>query len=390
MGAATATYKDGVTQIFNPSNSRAGLSIGSILSDPSTMNNGDLWYATTDHTVRVRINGAVESLASKEWVATQGYGNAQADEVVLLDGSAPMTGTLSFSGTTHPGLRLNQLTTTQQNAMTPLSGYFIGNTTIGLPSYYNGTTWVTIGAGGTGLSAADLAGGTALSVNVAYFDTISANRTFSALPAGSDGDKITLTFDVTGSTRVLDFHTSSTVYRVGESGVLASCVSFPVGSHSLSLTKADGKWWLIDSGTITESLPATSITLADTEGIFSASTVEDALLEASKVVTKVTSASYTVGTTNPRELYGGIIYVTAAATITIPAVASGASFTVKTIGSVAVSVDPNASDLIYLDGLALSDGDKVTNTSTAGDIAVFTYYDSTGWDCSSNGWTDGN
>lgn len=109
------------------------------------------------------------------------------------------------------------------------------------------------------------------------------------------------------------------------------------------------------------------------------------------IVTKNTAASYTIGTTDPRELYGGVIYVTGAATITVPAVAAGASFTVITIGAVAVSVDPNAADLIYLNGTALADGDKITNASTTGDMAVFTYYDSTGWVAQTNtGWTDGN
>jgi hypothetical protein len=111
---------------------------------------------------------------------------------------------------------------------------------------------------------------------------------------------------------------------------------------------------------------------------------------AKQIVTKTTASNYTIGTTNANELYGGVIYVTGAATLTIPAVAVGASFTVITIGAVAVSVDPNAADLIYLDGVALSDGDKITNLSTAGDIAVFTYYDATGWHASTNGWTDGN
>lgn len=107
-------------------------------------------------------------------------------------------------------------------------------------------------------------------------------------------------------------------------------------------------------------------------------------------VSKITAANYTIGTTDANELFGGVIYVTAAATITIPAVAAGASFTVITVGAVAVSVDPNAADLIVLDGVALSDGDKITNLSTAGDIAVFTYYDATGWFASTNGWTDTN
>ncbi len=104
---------------------------------------------------------------------------------------------------------------------------------------------------------------------------------------------------------------------------------------------------------------------------------------------KQTSSNYTVGTTDPNELYGGIIYVTDACTITIPAVVAGASFTVVTIGAKAVSVDPNGSDLIVRDGTAQADGEKITNLSTAGDIAVLTYYDATGWSASTNGWTNG-
>ena len=101
------------------------------------------------------------------------------------------------------------------------------------------------------------------------------------------------------------------------------------------------------------------------------------------------SGNYTAGTDDADEMYGGIIYVSGAATITLPAVATGMSVTVATIGAVAVSVDPNASDLIYLDGTALDDGDKITNTSTAGDLAVLTYYDATGWYAATNSWTDG-
>jgi hypothetical protein len=89
------------------------------------------------------------------------------------------------------------------------------------------------------------------------------------------------------------------------------------------------------------------------------------------------------------ECGGYVIYVTGAATITLPAIASGMSVTIITIGAVAVSVDPNASDKIVLDGTALDDGDKITNTSTAGDIAILTYYSADGWYAATNSWTDG-
>jgi len=104
----------------------------------------------------------------------------------------------------------------------------------------------------------------------------------------------------------------------------------------------------------------------------------------------VYTASYSSNQTlTAAQCYGGVIYVTGAATITLPAVADGASVTVITIGAVAVSVDPNASDKLWLDGTALDDGDKATNTSTTGDIIVLTYYSADGWYATSNSWTDG-
>lgn len=93
--------------------------------------------------------------------------------------------------------------------------------------------------------------------------------------------------------------------------------------------------------------------------------------------------------------YGGVFYVTEAQTITLPAIASGMSLTFITVGAVAVSIDVNASDKMWLDGTALADGDKATNTSTTGDIIVFTYYSADGWYAASGSndgdlWTDGN
>lgn len=91
-----------------------------------------------------------------------------------------------------------------------------------------------------------------------------------------------------------------------------------------------------------------------------------------------------------QEAFGSIIYVTGASTITLPAIQDGMSVTVLTVGATAVSVDVNGADLIMLDGTALSDGDKITNTSTSGDMAVCTYYSADGWYCATDGWTDGN
>lgn len=93
------------------------------------------------------------------------------------------------------------------------------------------------------------------------------------------------------------------------------------------------------------------------------------------------------------QVRGAVHYTTGAATLTLPAVADGDSLTVITIGAVAVSVKPNASDLLILDGTALDDGDKATNTSTTGDLIVLTFRDATGWYAVSGSndgdpWTD--
>lgn len=94
-------------------------------------------------------------------------------------------------------------------------------------------------------------------------------------------------------------------------------------------------------------------------------------------------------------MYGGIFYVPEAQTITLPAVAVGMNAVFITIGAVAVSVNPNNSDKLWLDGTALSDGDKATNTSTTGDMLVITYYSADGFYAASGSndgdlWTDGN
>jgi hypothetical protein len=64
------------------------------------------------------------------------------------------------------------------------------------------------------------------------------------------------------------------------------------------------------------------------------------------------------------------------------------NFTIITKGAIAVVVEPNASDMMMLDGTDLDDADSATNLSTAGDIIVFQYMSAAGWIATSNGWTD--
>lgn len=181
------------------------------------------------------------------------------------------------------------------------------------------------------------------------------------------------------------------IVRANSPTLVAPALGTPSSGNGTNLTALNASQ--LTSGTI----PAARIG-ADT---IDALTEIAAALKAgsgSKLVTNGNDASVPVyiekhstsHTIDAAECYGGIHYVTGAATITLPAVAAGMHVTIVTVGAVAVSVDPNANDLILLDGTALDDGDKLTNSSTSGDTVTLAYYDATGWYAITDGnWTDG-
>jgi len=141
----------------------------------------------------------------------------------------------------------------------------------------------------------------------------------------------------------------------------------------------------LEAGTDFNAYDADLADLAD--GVLAATKVGGA-----KVTTASKAANYTIGADSADEAYGGTVYVTSAATITAPAVAAGMSFRVVTIGAIAVSLDVNSADRMYLNGTALADGDKATNNSTTGDSLMCQYESAAGWYCwaVAGTWTDGN
>lgn len=104
-----------------------------------------------------------------------------------------------------------------------------------------------------------------------------------------------------------------------------------------------------------------------------------------QIYTAQYSGNTTVGAT---ECYGGVLYVSATAIMALPAVAAGMQVTIIATAGAAITVDPNGTEIIILDGTSLSAGFKALSTSTAGDLIVLTYYSSGHWYASSNGWID--
>lgn len=62
--SAAISFTAGVRQTFAPNATTPGLNVGSVAGDPSTPNNADIWYDSTNNLLRARINGATVSLGA--------------------------------------------------------------------------------------------------------------------------------------------------------------------------------------------------------------------------------------------------------------------------------------------------------------------------------------
>lgn len=91
-------------------------------------------------------------------------------------------------------------------------------------------------------------------------------------------------------------------------------------------------------------------------------------------------ASYAASQTlTDAECRGYLILVTAAATITLPVAIAGYIVTVYSTAAAAVSVDPDVTDRIILDGVAGGNGKKITSASGAGDFVTLVADSAAGW-----------
>lgn len=89
------------------------------------------------------------------------------------------------------------------------------------------------------------------------------------------------------------------------------------------------------------------------------------------------------------QCYGSIIEVSAAKTVTAPAGVGGMNLILRASAAVAISFDPNGSEVITLNGVALTGGHKVTSTGAINDSAAF-YHNGTAWVIPGyTAWTDG-
>lgn len=100
-----------------------------------------------------------------------------------------MTGQLNFSGTTHAGIKLLSLTTTQRDALTAANGMVIYNTTTATVQMYQNAAWVSVGASGGGITWSAVTGTTqAMAINTGYIANNAALVTLTLPATASVGD----------------------------------------------------------------------------------------------------------------------------------------------------------------------------------------------------------
>lgn len=95
-------------------------------------------------------------------------------------------------------------------------------------------------------------------------------------------------------------------------------------------------------------------------------------------------------TLTSQQCNNGVVYVTANAYITLPAIVPGMSVTLIAVGATSISVQPGTSDFIYVDGIgSVANGNPTASLGQNGDKAVLTYYSANTWYAATNGWSLG-
>jgi len=141
------SWADGVKQTFNPNGTNAGINIGSQAGDPSSPTNGDMWYDSSGHLYRIRVNGATATLAT---IATsQIFTNKTLSTGISV--SQPLTWSSGIRQTfspdaTTPGINVGSFA---GDPSTPSNGDIWYNSTSNkFRCYENGASANCIGSGG--------------------------------------------------------------------------------------------------------------------------------------------------------------------------------------------------------------------------------------------------
>ena len=149
----TVTSVSGTTPINSSGGTTPAISIANAVADGTTkgaatftasdFNDNGSGVISIDYTNGQAASGSTKGfLTSADWTTFNSKLDpaTAASTYVELAGDT-MTGLLQFSGTTHAGIKLNNLTTAQRVALTPTSGMLVLDTDLDEFCHYNGAGW---------------------------------------------------------------------------------------------------------------------------------------------------------------------------------------------------------------------------------------------------------
>lgn len=190
----------------------------------------------------------------------------------------------------------------------------------------------------------------------------------------------------------------SEAFRGGDCGSITSNAGFAHstggrggdgGSLNLDGTDASLTAPGIDGGGVNLTGGVNTITTSKSGGghVLTFPNYADGPLALAVAPTKIATTNYIVGADNDSEPFGGLLYVSNASNLYLPHAESGMSMKVILTAAVAVNIVPMSTAKIYLNGVALDDGDEI-EASTLNANATITAYDGDWWVISS-GFADG-
>src|SRR3989344_41973 len=244
-----------------------------------------------------------------------------------------LSGPLSFTGTDHAGIKINNLTTAQRDLLTPTTGMTIFNTTVTKMQVYNGSSWKNVGNPEIGAEVTSGTSGSVLFVdassNLAQDNTnFSFNDTTNVLSAASFSGPLT--------------GNASTATALAANGANCSAGSAPLG---------------VDASGATESCTDYEEDLSNSAGLLAALSDE-------------TGTGVAVFSTTPT-LVTPVLVVAAATTInkvTITAPATAATLTIAEGKTLTAS---NTLTFTGTDSSSVAFGGGGTVAYTANNLSVF-------------------
>lgn len=79
------------------------------------------------------------------------------------------------------------------------------------------------------------------------------------------------------------------------------------------------------------------------------------------------------------QCYNTTVFVTAVATITLPAVAVGMSLDITQVGAFVMTIDPDTTQIIILNGTALAGGVTIVSDAATGETVKLVYHSAGTW-----------